>query len=105
MPRKPNLQAIEAQIRKLQQRAEQLKKANKAPIVADILRRMRDHGITLDDLRAGERNGKGAARTRRPAAIKYRHPQTGETWTGRGRPPRWLASAEAAGAKREDFAV
>src|SRR5208283_3511564 len=37
-------------------------------------------------------------------AVKYRSP-SGETWTGRGRTPRWLVSLEADGKKREDFAV
>jgi DNA-binding protein H-NS len=25
-----------------------------------------------------------------PAASKYRDPETGETWSGRGRAPRWI---------------
>ncbi|WP_408475216.1 H-NS family nucleoid-associated regulatory protein [Paraburkholderia strydomiana] len=25
-----------------------------------------------------------------PAAPKYRNPETGETWSGRGRAPRWI---------------
>ena len=33
-------------------------------------------------------------------AVKYKNPQTGETWTGRGRSPKWLE-----GKKKEDFAV
>lgn len=35
---------------------------------------------------------------------KYRGPD-GETWTGRGRAPRWLAELEAAGKKRETFLI
>ncbi|MDP9651838.1 H-NS histone family protein [Paraburkholderia caledonica] len=27
---------------------------------------------------------------RRAATAKYRNPETGETWSGRGRAPRWL---------------
>ncbi|MBM4232027.1 MAG: H-NS histone family protein, partial [Gammaproteobacteria bacterium] len=27
----------------------------------------------------------------------------GNTWTGRGKTPRWLAAAEKAGAKRDQF--
>ena len=33
-------------------------------------------------------------------AAKYLNPETGETWSGRGRAPRWLD-----GKNREDFAV
>ncbi len=25
-----------------------------------------------------------------PTNARYRNPKTGETWTGRGRPPRWI---------------
>jgi DNA-binding protein H-NS len=57
-------------------------------------------GMSLDDL-IGKASRKG-----RPVAIKYRNPKNAEqTWTGRGRPPRWLADAVKKGAKRESFLV
>ena len=37
--------------------------------------------------------------------AKYRNPETGEERSGRGRPARWIVTAEAAGKKRESFAV
>lgn len=37
-------------------------------------------------------------------AAKYRGPN-GETWSGRGRAPRWLADLEAKGQKRDRYAV
>ena len=40
----------------------------------------------------------------RKVPIKYRGPK-GETWTGRGLAPRWLAALEAKGKKRERFLV
>ncbi|RBL79178.1 H-NS histone family protein [Streptomyces cavourensis] len=45
------------------------------------------------------------ADARHTVAPKYRHPETGETWTGRGRPARWLAEAEAAGFDRSQFLI
>ena len=38
-------------------------------------------------------------------AVKYRDPKNaGNTWTGRGRMPRWLTAATKGGkAKKEDF--
>lgn len=42
--------------------------------------------------------------SRKPVAPKYRGPN-GETWTGRGRPPRWLTGLEAGGKKREAFLI
>jgi DNA-binding protein H-NS len=38
-------------------------------------------------------------------APKYRHPKTGETWSGRGGTAGWLAREIKAGKKREDFLI
>ena len=106
MPRKTSLKSIEAQIRKLQQRAEQLKQASKAPAIAEILKLMRANDISIADLRdAAKANEKRVPGKRSPAKVKYRNAETGETWSGRGRAPRWLAAAEKAGRQREEFAV
>jgi DNA-binding protein H-NS len=52
-------------------------------------------------LRNGRAKGKGVI------AIKYRDPKNPEnTWTGRGRTPRWMVAALKGGkAKREDFLI
>jgi DNA-binding protein H-NS len=51
---------------------------------------------------------RAAARTNplkgRKVMPKYRGPQ-GETWSGRGLPPRWLTELEAKGKKRETFLI
>lgn len=46
---------------------------------------------------------RGAVPTTPPAA--YRDPQTGQTWTGRGLKPKWLAVALEQGKKLSDFQV
>src|SRR5260370_22501864 len=38
-------------------------------------------------------------------AAKYRHPKTGETWSGRGGTARWLARGIKAGKKPEDLFI
>ena len=38
-------------------------------------------------------------------APKYRHPKTGETWSGRGGTAGWLTREIKAGKKREDFLI
>jgi DNA-binding protein H-NS len=38
-------------------------------------------------------------------AAKYRHPETGETWAGRGLKPRWLTAAIKSGKSLESFAI
>lgn len=60
----------------------------------------RAQGFSLEDLVAGS-NKRG------PAPVKYRDPKNPlNTWTGRGRTPRWLVAAMKGGrAKKEDFLV
>ena len=42
---------------------------------------------------------------RAAVAPKYRDDETGQTWTGRGKAPTWLASKMAAGASKESFKI
>ena len=58
-------------------------------------------GFEVSDLFGKGRKGKGTV------AVKYRDPKDPEnTWTGRGRMPRWMAAATKGGkAKKEDFLV
>lgn len=45
-----------------------------------------------------------SARSRRPAAVKFKGPK-GETWSGRGKQPVWLRTLLDEGKKLEDFKV
>jgi len=45
-------------------------------------------------------------RRRYPVVLpKYRNPQTSETWSGRGKRPRWLTVAMKSGRKIEEFRI
>jgi len=45
-------------------------------------------------------------RRRYPVVLpKYRNPQTSETWSGRGKRPRWLTAAVKSGHKIEEFRI
>jgi DNA-binding protein H-NS len=61
-------------------------------------------GYKIEELtgspRAGKRGNGGKV------AVKYRNKDNPEeTWTGRGRQPKWLAARLAKGAKLSDFAI
>lgn len=57
-------------------------------------------GFSVNELFSG-RSTKG-----KTVAPKYMNPENkAETWTGRGRKPRWLAAKLDQGAKLEDFAI
>lgn len=59
-----------------------------------------DAGFKISDLFGG-RGGKG-----RKVAAKYANPDDpSETWTGRGRKPRWLAAKLKAGERQEKFLI
>ncbi|MGJ4902745.1 H-NS histone family protein [Bradyrhizobium sp. HKCCYLS2058] len=48
----------------------------------------------------------GKARRKYPRVLpKYRNPQTSETWSGRGKQPRWLVAAIKTGHRIEEFAI
>jgi DNA-binding protein H-NS len=66
-----------------------------------VLALMDASGITLEDLKLGSGKSKktGVRKLTGPVAVKYRN-SNGETWTGRGREPKWLK-----GQNRGDFAV
>jgi DNA-binding protein H-NS len=65
----------------------------------NITAMLKDHGLSIPDLFGKGRKG--------VVAVKYRDPKNPEnTWTGRGRMPRWLAAATKGNkAKREEFLI
>ena len=94
-----------AALSQMQVRIERLKvekqNAERDELRQRILAMIKDHGFEISDLFGRGRKGKGTV------AVKYRDPQNPQnTWTGRGRMPRWLAAATKGGkAKKEDFLV
>lgn len=60
-------------------------------------------GITLEELIAEPNK---PAKAKKKATVKFRNTENeNETWTGRGKQPKWLAEAIANGAKLEDFLI
>ncbi len=88
---------LQSQIEKLQKQAEQAREKEIATVVAQIRTMMTDYGIQASDLGI---SSKRKRKTGTPAAPKFANPQTGETWTGRGRAPKWIE-----GKDRTKFAI
>lgn len=91
--------AIEKQIADAQ-------REERAGAIAQIRALMAQHGLSVADL--SSRASAGGARGPKAGgkvAPKYRHPATGDTWSGRGLQPKWLKAELAAGRKLADFAV
>lgn len=116
-----NLIDIQSQIKALQKQADEIKSKEFDKTVQDILAKMQAFGITVKDLQsasAAPRKGRGRPAaagkvklavakkkaTSTPVAAKFRGPN-GETWSGRGLTPRWLATLLAQGQTKEAFAL
>ena len=115
-----NLIELQVQIEKLQKQADDIRTKEFDATVREILAKMAVFGISLANLRSvGSKKSviKKSARSQKVAAkkgrkgnkgtkvaAKYRGP-TGETWSGRGLAPKWLAALLAAGRRKDEFAV
>jgi len=95
--------AIKAEIAKLEKQAEALRKAEVAGVVAKIKTAIEAYGLTAADLGFGsgsarparQTKGKGGKKTSKTVGVaKYRDPKSGKTWTGRGKPPGWIAGVK-----------
>lgn len=114
---------LDALISKAKQRKQTLaKRSSQAEVSKALAATAKKHGWTLAEL-FGSSVGKGsltATKTAKPGvapkarksaakgtkvAAKYRHPETGQTWSGRGILPKWMTEEIAKGRNREDFAI
>ncbi|MCJ0764313.1 H-NS family nucleoid-associated regulatory protein [Variovorax terrae] len=100
---------LKAQADALYQQAEELRDKERSQAIADIREKMANFEITLKELgldgkRASAKPAASAVKTRKPVAIKYRGP-AGQTWTGRGQKPVWLAELIKQGRKPEEFLI
>ena len=109
---------LQSQIAQLQKQAEEIRGKEFEATVTEIRQKMQAFGITIKDLQAPKGKSKPGrkpkvAATDKPAkvkkvtaavAAKYRGPN-GETWSGRGLTPKWLASLVAAGNTKEQYLI
>lgn len=73
----------------------------KKEALAELEDKAKALGFTLAEL-----TGAAAVRKRAPAAAKYANPaDASDTWSGRGRKPRWFVAALTAGKTPEDLSI
>ena len=74
----------------LEQAIAQARKNEISAAVAQVRGLVAEYGLTAQDIFPG-RVGKAAApKQAGKVAAKYRDPATGQTWTGRGKAPKWI---------------
>ena len=113
-------EAIQKQIAKLQAQAAKMESAQgvaKKKSIAKVIALMKKLGISVEDLKGAEpvkpaKAGRNPSAKKTPragnrskVAAKYRHPDSGAMWSGRGLPPKWLADEIVAGRSKDQFLI
>lgn len=81
------------EIADLQKKAEDARRAELAGAITQIKLLMKEFNISIKDLKL--KDGKVSRAPGKALPAKYRDPVSGDTWTGRGRSPAWVAKAKA----------
>ena len=115
--------ALENKINQLNAKKKALQALERKPAIARIVAQMREFGISPSEIASafnGDRQTAKpktaksnlvkekiakATKTKKSVEPKYRNVDTGESWSGRGKAPRWLTAAEASGQSRESFKI
>ena len=98
MPIMSTYKELLKQREELEQQIQQARKNELAEAVAKVRALVAEYELTADDVFPPARlrsSGAGAK-----VAPKYRDPASGQTWTGRGKPPKWIQDQD-----REKFAI
>ncbi len=126
LPRKPKTSAsdvipalegltvadLDKVIAEAERQRETTRESGKKELVEEFRARAEALGLSLTELVGGSaQTERPAPKARKPQkgapsaspAVKYRNSDTGETWSGRGRMPKWMALAVEHGRSREDF--
>ncbi|WP_028603560.1 H-NS histone family protein [Ottowia thiooxydans] len=79
--------------------ASRIEEARKAEI-SDAVQRVRtlvgEYNLTANDIFPSGRRASKASGPTGKVAPKYRDPATGQTWTGRGKAPKWIDGQDRA---------
>jgi len=98
-----SLQELLAQKAAIEKQIDEARRADRAAAIAQVRALMEQHGLSAVDI--ASKPARGNAKPAGKVAAKYRNQETGETWSGRGLKPKWLASALASGRSLADFEI
>ena len=104
----PTFDELQAQIKKLTEQAQAVKKTEIETVLKDMKAKIEKYGLTADQLgftSAPKKTVKKASSSTKEAVVMY---QNGDlTWSGaaRGRKPKWIMAAQAAGEDLEKYRV
>lgn len=79
-----------AQREALEQAISQARQNEISSAVAKVRELVAEYGLTAQDIFPGRVAKSGAPKAVSKVAAKYRDTATGQTWTGRGKAPKWI---------------
>lgn len=80
----------------LEQKIAEARQRETSAAIAQVHTLIADFDLTQEDIFPTNK-GRGAKRAAvGKVAPKYRNPATGDTWTGRGKPPKWIQDQDRA---------
>lgn len=91
---------LKAQIAKLQAQADEARRSEVANVIAEIKQKIVEFGLSASDLGYAEGAKRGRPPKKAPLPPKYHDPKSGATWSGRGKPPKWIS-----GKNRDRFLI
>lgn len=85
-----------AQRENLEKAIAQARQNEIAQAVAKVRAMVAEFGLTAEDIfpARGAKSSKAAGKSTGKVAPKYRDPATGQTWTGRGKAPKWISDKD-----------
>lgn len=84
----------------LEQQISEARRRELAAAIAQVRELVAEYGLTQQDVFPVGRSARTSATSGVKVAPKYRDPLTGQTWTGRGKAPKWIQNED-----REKFAI
>ncbi|PAT36978.1 H-NS family nucleoid-associated regulatory protein [Vandammella animalimorsus] len=93
------LTALLQQREELEQRIQKIREQERAQAIEQVRAIVQKNDLSMTDVFGNSKVARQPGATKK-VAIKYMNKATGETWTGRGKPPRWIQ-----GLDREQFKV
>ena len=91
---------LKAQIARLQAQADEARRTELGNVIEEIRGKIAEYGLTAQDLGFAVAARRGRPPKKAPLPPRYQDPKSGNTWSGRGKPPKWIA-----GKNRERFLI
>jgi len=97
----------ESKLNELRKQQEAERKGERTQAIAAAKELIKSHDLTVSELGF---SGKGAPKRsltdkRNVVAPKYVDPDSGKTWTGRGKSPAWLSAQISSGRDKQEFLI